>query len=555
MSDENYRLRVRALHDPRVLCNLLRFHGGWKNFSKTIHNELIAHLARPQLVDPSESSLYRKRVNLLPRGHLKSTVSVLIILWRLYRNPNLRILIGCDDKELAKSFLREVKFYLESTELQEKVWHNRPHIPGVLVPVIDAAGKRERIGNRDLYVEQLAEKVVWSSEMIYLVRQHWMKEPSIGTISVDQSGTGDHFDLLVLDDIVNFYNSDTPKKAEKIFTWAADMTSVLDPAKWMDIGSYKDPETGENVKFGEYVGGEQILNGTLYYKWDYWHHVMKTQATRKFVILKKNIYINGVDSSNGYIYPEKFNPDYESEVREDCITFRRFSCQYLLKVIDSSTQVLVQDDIQIYNPETIEVTSHTGVFVTLYRDIKKQIRPILTIDIAISQLEKADSSAITVGGVDDEDNLVVLDAFKGKVLPDTFLQEVFKRIEEFNITKLIVEGGVGYQDSLIYAIRAEATRQQKLILIDRYVPRGDKKTNIELVLQPVMVHKKLWMPQKLLSKYESEFEFFPQEGGEDDLLDTLKLLRMYSKKLVVNKSANSQGTRHLTVNTRYGGCR
>ena len=81
------KLKVKALTSLRSFCDLIQFRGGTKAFGK-VHLELMDWLSLS-----NEEKGTRKLV-LMPRGHLKSTIcSQLYPLWRIYQNPNIRIFI------------------------------------------------------------------------------------------------------------------------------------------------------------------------------------------------------------------------------------------------------------------------------------------------------------------------------------------------------------------------------------------------------------------------------------------------------------------------------
>ena len=70
---------VKALADKWAFADLIGFHGGSKAFGEC-HRELSAW-------QDSDEREHRRQLILMPRGHLKTTIStVLDILWSLYVN-------------------------------------------------------------------------------------------------------------------------------------------------------------------------------------------------------------------------------------------------------------------------------------------------------------------------------------------------------------------------------------------------------------------------------------------------------------------------------------
>jgi hypothetical protein len=263
---------IKAYNDIWHFADIINFRGGSRKFGN-VHRELAEFLTAPQVLESEEN---RRRLILMPRGHLKSTVSsVLYSLWRIYRNPNIRILVGTNIKRLGRGFIRELRQYFENSELQQKVWNKRPHVAGNLVPAISAADRRKRNSqrNNDFTGEEdinFADdtKLIWSMEALQVLRTEILKEPTVMIASVGTTVTGDHYDLLILDDVVDFDNSATENKADAILDWTRDLESVLDPRQKVEF------DIGPNTRLVDYVGDEAVILGTRYFEWDYYQYLI-----------------------------------------------------------------------------------------------------------------------------------------------------------------------------------------------------------------------------------------------------------------------------------------
>ena len=91
---------------------------------------------------------------LSPRGHGKSTVTFIYLLWRICRNPLLRVMIIANTDELASDRLRTIKVAIENNEeLREeyglemgKPWRlDECFLVGTLNPVLSAAASQARV--------------------------------------------------------------------------------------------------------------------------------------------------------------------------------------------------------------------------------------------------------------------------------------------------------------------------------------------------------------------------------------------------------------------------
>lgn len=168
--------RTLALEDPaffvtRVLgCEFTPFHGRWFDF---------------QLAN-------RETLLLAPRGHGKSTVcTVAYSLFRLLRDVNTRILIVSNTAAQAEALAGEVKLQTETNE-----------------------------GLRALFPTEKGG--VWRANLFTLAgRTRICKEASVTSVGVDGAIVSRHYEIIMLDDVVDEENSRTPRGREKLRTWFA----------------------------------------------------------------------------------------------------------------------------------------------------------------------------------------------------------------------------------------------------------------------------------------------------------------------------------------------
>lgn len=548
---------IHALYSPWVFLDMIKYKGGKQNFSE-VHMQMMNFLARPQrvkdarngdfsLLDPERE--YERRFMMVSRGHLKTTIVTGYWLWRFYRNPNLRCLIGCDDKALARSIIRQMTVYFIDLDLQDRVWHNRPHVEGLLVPVVDSRGKNLRASDRDMFSEQIAQKTIWNSFQIQLIRPMDFAEPSLSCASVGVTTTGEHYDAVHLDDIVNFKNSRTIKLAEKIDEWADDMESIVDPPHTVVVS---DGSNGLHP-FEEILGNEVVITGTRYYKHDYYGRVLKDVKETKVKTFIRNIYKNGKDDDDGYTYPEKFNRAYVEQLKKRLRTFRRFAAQYLNQIISDDEKSFSSDMVQIVSMLNVELHS-SGIVYISSQGGKIAVKPVMCIDPAISLEDRADRTAIVVGAVDIARNYYVFEAVARRMLPATTIDLMYQIADKWKISSVIVEGGVGFQDALIHSIRAEFSKRRPLF-IKRVRPTANKQFKIENTLEPIISSGKLFATSPAFAAFQEELDFFPAAGSHDDLIDAMATLFLDIKPVEYLETNESDKGRHITINKRYGGVR
>ena len=529
---------LKALTDITVFADLIDFQGGWSAFG-SIHRKLVGFITAPQC-----TKFYNnRRLVLAPRGHLKSTVCcTLYTLWRIYRNPDIRILVGTNKLELSTSFIRELRQYLENPELQSRVWNKRPHIPGRLIPVMDSAGRKRRQQTEPTETED--KKLIWTTTAIQVLRPGVFKEPTVLATSVGTRVTGQHYDLLILDDIVDFDNTSSQTKLDKTFEWAQDLESVLDPKRHINVA----PD------FSEDVGDEVVVLGTRYDAIDYYNYIIENARQLDYRVFTRNIYRNGVNSDAGFIWPEKFNADVVGKLRNR-LTPRRFASQYLNTIITDEMSVLRSDQIKYFKSETIELKNNLIELKLPGEVVTRTFKPIMVVDPAISQTSRADNTVITVGGLDEQRDLFVVDMKVGKLTPQQTVTAIFDMCEKWNLFSVTVEV-VGYQAALAYSIK-EQFRTRRALVVKEWRPDGQmgkKKARIENGLQPLFANGKIYLSDWLATckPLHDEILYFPKATAHDDCLDTLEMLR--ATACPVPKKKHTSVPRQ-TYNMKYGGIR
>ena len=159
-----------------------------------------------EIMETLQSSRRKSKLILTPRESIKSQIyNIGYILWRMARNPDLRILIYSDSISKAQGFLYGVKTHIEGKapnsifrDMYPK-WETDPHKGGV-------------------YNE---------SRIVISARNHAQKEPSVDTAGIEQSKVGMHYDIIIFDDIVSDVNTTTKVQMDKVHDCYKKALSLL----------------------------------------------------------------------------------------------------------------------------------------------------------------------------------------------------------------------------------------------------------------------------------------------------------------------------------------
>lgn len=547
---------VRALWDYWGFVDLINYKGGRKEFDvEGIHGEMAEFLYDAQLTPKERDERILRRMMLVPRGHLKTTLVEAYILWRIYRNPDIRILVLTATKDLALLIVKHCKQLLEDEQLGQDVWNNRPHYRTALIPSMDRGMtyRRRRQQRRELIednteTEAADKKIIWRADALQVIRPMYAKEPTLMAASTNTNITGMHFDLIICDDIINEDLTNSPEKIQKTQDWAEDLEFILDPDRSVAMGGLGAYE----IK--EIIGGEKVVIGTRYAKGDYYEYIEENKTRLGYATFHRNIYKNGVDDSDGYLWEAKFNARYVERLRER-ISTRKFGSQYLNTIITAEEQILDRDKINYYAPSSVErdygtVRIHTD-------DGRKDLKPFLVVDPAISQKKGADYSVIMVGAMSAQRDLYILDAYGGHPKPYELLHKMFDMMSKWHLKLATVEV-VSYQQALVYMAK-QLMGEHFPIAINEFRPKGEKKARIETNLEPLMNREKVYMPSWManIKELQEEIYYFPAENVHDDWIDAMSMLVEVCTPSRDDKRgrALSRRLRTRAVNRKWGGVR
>ncbi len=170
----------------------------------------------------------------MPRGTFKSTLgSVSYPIWRLLKDPNLTILIDSEIYTNSKNFLREIKGHFQS----------------------------ERMIN--LFGEQVGGK--WDEgEIIIRGRTQNRKEASITVGGIGTTKVGQHYDIIIGDDMNSPANSETPEKCQKVIDHFRYNGNILNPGgEYLIIGTRYSERDVIGFCLSEILGEKHLAEGKL----------------------------------------------------------------------------------------------------------------------------------------------------------------------------------------------------------------------------------------------------------------------------------------------------
>lgn len=194
------------VHARRELAHLLDdfpafddyYWGNWICPDCEVHHE------RPDFhveINDAITSLDRRVVINLPPYHAKSTlVTVKYVVWRIVRDPNIRVIIVGKSGPKAKTFLYSIKELLTNQELYEE--------------------GRNLIEDWGPFRDPDDRFQIWSTTQIYVAQRNSPeKDPTVQVLGVEGDIFGRRAELIVCDDVADHENQQNPDRVASMLSW------------------------------------------------------------------------------------------------------------------------------------------------------------------------------------------------------------------------------------------------------------------------------------------------------------------------------------------------
>lgn len=180
-------MRMKARANIYYTCKTLL---GYKHMTPHTHQEMCDALQAPT----------KRKLIVMPRGTFKSSIGVVgYSIWSLINNPNLRILIDSEVYLNSRNFLREIKAHLQSE------W---------FVKLFGSFRSENNWNEAEITISQ---------------RTTTLKEASITCGGIDTVKVGQHYDIIIADDLNSGNNSLTREGCEKVIRHYQMSMAILEP--------------------------------------------------------------------------------------------------------------------------------------------------------------------------------------------------------------------------------------------------------------------------------------------------------------------------------------
>lgn len=382
---------------------------------------------------------------LLPRGHYKSTALTIADGVRIALpndaglqthphtlGPNVKILLGHEVRDSASRFLFEVT----------QAFVDNP-IMMALFPECVPSTRKQRINRYELE----------------LPRDAYHKEPTFDTIGAGGAAQGRHYNWLKLDDIIGEDARDSDTVMGRVLDWFDNVNSLLTRlaidgfdligTRW----SYADVYQHAIEKYG--LNKElSVLNA------------YDPEEVEKFQDGKLVAYVRGAIENSQPIFPEEFS-------LEDLELIRRnrkvWAAQYANNPRDAEMTEFDPAWLRYYNVSGDKLVVFAGEEGSWSAN-KWQLDRTIFVDPSMGESKTSDESGIIVTGVDNKNNIFILESIRKRLRPPDLVDLLFELQFKWSPRAISIEE-VAFSAIYKYWIDEKALKMRVTPNIVPYKPR------------------------------------------------------------------------------------
>jgi predicted phage terminase large subunit-like protein len=365
----------------------------------------------------SDKDASARQLALWPRAHLKSHILAGFAAWRITKDPWLSIVYLSAGEDLAKDQIYAIKNIMTS-DTYRRYWPEMINLD---------EGQREQWSAYSFNVDHPERK------------RRGIRDHTIIVKTVKSNAIGLHCDLLLLDDVVIPRFADTITGRGELSRQLAQYTSILNPngeikavgTRYNPADAYQDMIDTSYPIWNKELG---VFQGTKK-AWDLLQFEVEGEGngTGDFIWPRTQ------DTTTGQAYGFDhqtlaiIKADYEARGE-----LSQFYCQYYNDPNAIELQRINRGSFQYYDRKFLSVVGGKVAFND------NQLKVFAAMDVAWTDSNSSDYTAIVVIGMDHDSNIYVLDATQFKTSTfDVYYNEVINLHYKWGFKKIRIETNAG----------------------------------------------------------------------------------------------------------------
>lgn len=311
------------------------------------------------------------------------------------------------------------------------------------------------------------------------------REATITAAGIDNNLVGGHYDLIIFDDPVSRDNVGTMDQIAKVITRYRDSLDLLEPH------------------------GELILMGTRWHDSDLYGWVLdpENKIRSNYLVMIKSAFAGNIMTGEDFepLWSGKYNlKNLRSILQEE--GWAHFSSQYCNDPVPEENATFKRPWFRYYISDDLR---------------GKIMNKFLVIDPAISLTKDADYTAMVVIGVDEWNNVFILDITRQKLSPNQIISEIIRLNNVWRVQDVGIEE-IAFQKVISYSLRDDPRFKKQPFHITALKPQERNKDQRIKALQPLYENGKVFHNKTLANNIylEDELIRFPR-STHDDIIDAL----------------------------------
>jgi hypothetical protein len=474
--------RARAYASPDGFLPFCRDIIGYKDLVNHFHKGICTHVTNPK---------HRYKMLQACRGSFKSCIATIAYStwligreYTLYDRCNIRILIGSEVLQLTGTFMRAIRQILEWNEDYKELFGDHK-----------GAEHRKSTGR------------VWSDTAIISRYRTlpYLKEPTVSAIALGAPRAGNHYDVIIADDLETERASASRDMIDKCWIFYKLLHALLEP------------------RLADYVirvlpRPEMSLVSTRWHHQDIYARIIEDNEEEVLLDEQYAILIKPARMKDGTLtFPERFDEDELAHKKRKLGPYI-FACQFLMDPTPSEDRTFKKSWFKFATPQHYNQPNMLSYLSTDFAFTEYS-------RIARGEVRNPDFTVIFVCMIDEAGNIIFRDWQRGRWSKREAIERTYDMYKNNGCAKAAFQKFDRIQiEDVLESVGHERNERMNYDWII-YPGRESKEQRIETTLQPFFSGGKVYLMPGM-EWFQDELLDFPRSNyldGCDTLCNIVKI--------------------------------